>query len=55
MVISRSFRLGAAHALATLVAVAWIVGCGGAGGSRSGGSVADKADAVEVIYYYLPG
>ena len=45
----------AAFALATLVAVGGVVGCGDAGSSRSGGAVTAKADAVEVTYYYLPG
>ena len=55
MVISRRSRVGAAFALATLIAVGEFVGCGDSGSSRSGGEVTAKADAVEVTYYYLPG
>ena len=46
---------GAALALATLVAVAGIAGCGGGGDSRDRGAVTAKANAVDVTYYYLPG
>ena len=55
MVISRSFCVGAAYALATFVAIGGVVGCGNAGSNRGGGAVTAKADAVEVTYYYLPG
>ena len=55
MVISRRSRVGAALALATLIAVGEVVGCGDAGSSRSGGAVTGKADVVDVTYYFLPG
>ena len=55
MMISRRCFVGSAIALATLVAVCGVMGCGGADSSRSGGAVMAKADVVDVTYYYLPG
>lgn len=55
MMISRRYFVGAAFALSTLVSVGGVMGCGGAGSSRSGGAVMAKADVVDVTYYYLPG
>lgn len=51
---TRRCFVGLAIALATLVAVGGVMGCGGADSSRSGTVVA-KADVVDVTYYYLPG
>jgi hypothetical protein len=55
MMISRRCFVGAAFALATLVAVGGVIGCGGGGSSRSDDAVMAKADVVDVTYYYLPG
>jgi hypothetical protein len=46
-------RRSAAFALATLVALSGVVGCGRADKGRGGATV--PAGAVEVTYYYLPG
>ena len=55
MVISKRSRVGAALVLATTIVMGGVVGCGDAGSSRGAGAVTDKADAVVVTYYYLPG
>ena len=55
MMIWRRCFEGAALALATLVSVGGVMGCGSAGSSRGGGAVMAKADVVDVTYYYLPG
>ena len=54
MVSLRRARVGSGFALAALLAVGAVVGCGDGGGSR-GGTQAGGRDAVEVTYYYLPG
>ena len=49
-------RMGrTALALATLLAIGGIVGCGGDGKRGDVGAITAKADAVQVTYYYLPG
>jgi hypothetical protein len=48
MRVSRRCLAGSAIALATLVTVCGVMGCGG-------GAVTAKADVVDVTYYYLPG
>jgi len=55
MMTSKQSIVGAAFALATLVAACVFLGCGGAEDGRGDGAVTAKADAVDVTYYYLPG
>jgi len=57
---TRRSRVGAALAIAMLLAGAGVVGCGsggsgGAGDSEGASAVIAKVDAVDVTYYFLPG
>lgn len=46
---TKGFSVPRALALAAVLAIGALVGCGGGGGAKMA-----KADAVVVTYYYLP-